>query len=514
MERTSTIHIYLAVLIILSAAVRAFIAGFVELGNDEVYYWTYALYPALSHFDHPPMIGWVIQLFTLNLTFSGEFFLRLPSIVFGAINTWLIYLIGSRLKNQMTGLYAAFFYTGSIYCFVITGILILPDTPQLFFWLISLFLLLDILKKQDFLPSDRVKMILAGASIGLALLSKYTSAFLWAGALLYILFFNRKWLRTKELYLAVLLSALIFLPVIIWNVQNDFISFTYHSSRVDMTHSGFRPVFLATELLGQFFYNNPVNVIVIILSLWAVLKHRNFIEKEHKSALLLFSLPLIGMFLVFAMFRRTLPHWSGPGYLSLILLASAWLDDRLNASGVIKLFPLWNKISIVLMILILTIGILQIRYGLVNSHRLRFNDPSLEMYGWKQLEKHFIPIYDRDIKDGRMKKDAVIISPKWFPAAHLDYYLAYPNHINLFAVNTLEEIHKYAWINKARGGLQTGTDAYYITPDNYFRNPADLYKGMFEIIEEPDTITIYRGKIKLKEVYVYRMKNLKDPGDF
>jgi len=52
---------YLYLLILVSLACRGFIAGMIELGNDEVYYLTYARFPDLSHFDHPPMVGLVIQ---------------------------------------------------------------------------------------------------------------------------------------------------------------------------------------------------------------------------------------------------------------------------------------------------------------------------------------------------------------------------------------------------------------------------------------------------------------------
>ncbi|HCT70866.1 MAG TPA: glycosyl transferase, partial [Bacteroidales bacterium] len=60
----------------------------------EVYYINYALYPDLSHFDHPPMVGWLIQLFSLNLLFDSELFIRLGAVVAGTLNTWLMYLTG------------------------------------------------------------------------------------------------------------------------------------------------------------------------------------------------------------------------------------------------------------------------------------------------------------------------------------------------------------------------------------------------------------------------------------
>ncbi len=77
-----TIYRSLVILIVISTIIRLFLAGFIEFGNDEVYYWTYALYPDLSHFDHPPMVGWVIQLFSLNLFFQDEVFIRLGAVIF------------------------------------------------------------------------------------------------------------------------------------------------------------------------------------------------------------------------------------------------------------------------------------------------------------------------------------------------------------------------------------------------------------------------------------------------
>lgn len=52
-----SIRFFLWSIIISSVLIRGFLAWYVELGNDEVYYWTYALYPDWSHFDHPPMVG-------------------------------------------------------------------------------------------------------------------------------------------------------------------------------------------------------------------------------------------------------------------------------------------------------------------------------------------------------------------------------------------------------------------------------------------------------------------------
>src|SRR5664280_2844266 len=35
-----------------------------ELIPEEAYYWAYSQHPALSYFDHPPMVAWIIWLGT------------------------------------------------------------------------------------------------------------------------------------------------------------------------------------------------------------------------------------------------------------------------------------------------------------------------------------------------------------------------------------------------------------------------------------------------------------------
>jgi len=317
------IHQILALLIVISLIVRALLAGVLELGNDEVYYWTYALYPDLSHFDHPPMVGYIIQLFSLNLLFDHEFFLRLGSIIFGAINTWIIFLIGRQLKDSITGLYAALLYNTSVYGFIITGIFILPDTPQLFFWMFSILFISKSLLADEITSSAKKNMIIVGIFVGLAMISKYTSIFIWIGVIGYILLYDRKWLKEKSFYIALLLSLIIFSPVIWWNIQNDFISFVFQSGRIAVVDIMVRFDYILMEILGEILYNNPVNYVLILLALISVFNGKKILKLKFVRFLLLVSLPLICVFIIFSLFRRTLPHWSAPAYTTLILLSSA-----------------------------------------------------------------------------------------------------------------------------------------------------------------------------------------------
>ena len=497
------------ILIFLSLAVRAFIAGFIELGNDEVYYWTYAKFPALSHFDHPPMVGWVIQLFTLNLHFTSEFFIRLASVVFGTINTFLIFLIGKTIKDSLTGLYAAFLFTASFYCLIISGTFIMPDTPQVLFWLLSLLFLLKSLPDRSLSKTSRLFLLFSGFTIGLALLSKYHSVFLITGAFLYILFFNRSWFRVKETYIAFVIAILLFVPVIIWNWQNQFISFTFHEGRVDHSVFGIRWDYLLTEIMGQFFYNNPVNFIIIIIAFSGLVTGKRFINKESLWIILFISVPLSLVFLSFSLFNSTLPHWTGPAYIGYILIAASFLRNRKRKKSPSQLIPWPIRIALIMTILLTFGGIGQIKFGWLPFDRWNMDDFSTQLYGWRQLSANFSPIAKKDADYGIMPAGSPIITFRWFPAANLDFYVATPIQKKVYALGTLARIHKYYWINKERGNLPKGSSAYYLAFSDDFQYPADLYGKLFDTIHPPDTIPVYRGKKLIRKVYVYRLYGLK-----
>ncbi len=510
MKRPSIVQ-SLWLLIAVSVLIRGLLAAFLELGNDEVYYWTYALYPDWSHFDHPPMVGYFIQLFSLNLLFDHEFFLRISSVIFGGFNTWIIFLIGEKIKDTLTGWYAALLYNTSIYCFIIAGVFVLPDTPQLLFWLLSLYLIVDVFPEVPATRSDKLKVLLTGVLIGLGMLSKYTSVFLWIGIIAYIILFNRHWFRIKVFYLSILISAIVFLPVIFWNINNDFISFAFQGERVDFTRSVLQLDSFLRELSGQVFYNNPVNFVLIVIAIVALIRKKIFVGKNAKHILLITSLPLILIFLIFSLFRSTLPHWSGPGYVGLILLTSAYLSEKFKSGKL--LFPWPIRISLGFLVIILILGVAQINGGMLfhsgekEITKLGKKDITLDMYGWRQLGEKFSETYNRDLHQGLSDSSFVIISHRWFPAANLDYYVARPLDINVMAIGNLDRIHKYAWINEYRGGMKRGANAYFITRSHDYKDPHHHWDQYFEEIIPADTIKIYRGGRLVEYAFIYRLNN-------
>jgi len=503
----------LFLLIILSTIVRGIIAAWIELGNDEVYYYTYALYPDWSHFDHPPMVGWIIQLFTLDLLLQDEFFIRLAAVVIGAINTYLIFLIGKQIKDEITGWYAALLYTASIYAFIITGIFILPDTPQTLFWLLAIYLAISIFTSTRATESRmKQRLILLGLVLGFGLLSKYTTLFIWIGILLYIIIYDRKWLTKAWLYFSAVVTFIIFLPVVYWNIQHDFISFTFQGERVGIFSSGIQFQYFLREFFGQMLYNNPVNFVLILVAIVALIRKNRWMDIQKQRLLLFTSIPIISLFLFFSFFRSTLPHWTAPAYLNLIVVAASYLSFRHENNK--QLIPNFIKVSLSFTLIILMLGISQIQFGVLyngsegEKTELGKKDLSLDLYGWKKIGDAFSEIYQNDVTAGSMDEGVPIICWRWFPAAHLDYYVATPNGLEVKAIGSLERIHKYAWINELRGGFQLGMDGYFVTTSHDFTDPTQLYSSYFHTIEHAATIPIKRSGKIVEYAFVYRMCDL------
>lgn len=511
---------YIAWSLIISALVRGFLAAFVEFGNDEVYYWTYAMYPDWSHFDHPGMVGWVMQIFSLNLLFTSEFALRLSSIIFMTIDTYIIYRLGCLIKNKLAGFYAALLYTASLYCFIITGVFIMPDTPLMLFTLLAIYYFL-----KYFISTSRDKVchvptgyiLLAGFFTGLALLSKYSAIFIWIGVGLYILIFDRNQLKNKYLYLSALISVVCMLPVLIWNMQNDFISFTFHGDRVSF-FGKLQPLDFIAEIAGELGYNNPINYVLIIIALVAFFKGKKYLDTTGARLLLCFALPLIGIFWFFSLMRETLPHWSAPAFSVLLLFPASYLADKQQITDENKKLPKSIIATISLLIVVVVFGVLEIKTGIVplrfgeRANSVRYygeGDFTTTIYGWRSIKDDFQKIREEKISEGAMKETDGMVGLQWFPMANFDYYVAYPLKVNMFGLRSIDKIHKYAWINEYRGGLQKGHDYWFLNESSDYYAPERYLDDQFDDIVPCDTIVVDRCGKPAKYVFVYMCKGLK-----
>jgi hypothetical protein len=499
-------------LVVSAFAFKCILAAITELNNDEVYYRLYALQLQWNYFDHPPMMAVLLKLFTGNLFFQSEFFLRLGIIVCAAISTWLVYCIGRRMGDEHTGLLAAFLFTASPYCSVIAGLLVIPDGPQLVWWLWSVLLMVKITGSKTNGRRTGGRLLLLGFTIGCCILSKVHGVFLWVGFGLYILLYRRKLLANPFLYCAAFITGLLLLPVWYWNVSHQFITYKYHSNRVHLWGPLQTDSFLR-ELLGEALYNNPISFVLLVLALMAFTRRRVFMPPPSQRLLFLLAFPLIAVVIIISLFNDTLPHWTGPAYTTLLPFTAAWLRSRQKITDAGKLPPVvtWALAFTAVLLLPAAAAIkwLPANIGEKEWTHLGAGDPTLDMNGFKDIAPRMDSLYRHDRQQGLIGQAPFLVADYWFPAAHIDYYIARPYGFRFLAMGGGAAIHQYAWINAARPFLQAGEDAYFIAVSNYFNPPAERITRQFEMVSAPVAITQYRSGVPVRNFFVYRMRHYK-----
>jgi hypothetical protein len=349
--------------------------------------------------------------------------------------------------------------------------------------------------------------------MGLGMLCKIHTLFLWLGFLLYMIFYNRQWLKQPVIYLSAIITLLLFYPVIQWNINHHFITYLYHSNRVNVVSGGFDISSFLTFTAGQVFYCNPVIFFLLLMATAAAFKNKLPILSSQKRILLLCSLPLIIIAAIVSLFKNVLPHWTGPAYSGLILFAACYVTKQKEKTILVhKLMPRPLRFANALVTVVIISGIVVVNFfpgTLGKKTNIAFGDGdfTLDMYGWNNLKTNFKEIIEADIKTGVMKNDAAIISNKWFPAAHTDFYVAMPLKKDLIAIGDTNDIHQYAWLNKIRKKLQTGDDAYCIVPSNYYSDVKTTYAPYFTTILPPQIIQQKRNGVVCRSFYVWRLKN-------
>jgi len=498
-------------LITISTALRLCFASLTELSADEVYYWSYALKLQWNYFDHPPIVAWLIRLTTVNLLYHNELVVRLGAIIASAICTWLIFKIGTLVKNQQTGWFAALLYTSSIFCSITAGANILPDSPQMVFWLYSILLLLKISRLTDNDSKSIRLWCVFGLVSGLCIMSKAHGVFLWIGVLLYVLSIDRSWLKYRGIYLSAMITAIIISPIIIWNLQNNFIGFRFQGGRFIALGSGIQIVGFIKELFGEIFINNPINTFLLVSSLYATFQGKLPGDKREIKLLLFCNLPLIAIILMISVFRRSYPHWSAPAYSCLLILPAVVLASAPKTS--LKNIPRVIKAALIYVIFIAVLQVLVINHfpGTLSlqKHGLKTGalDYSLDAYGWRVAGAKFDSLYKSDIEQKLMPPGAPIIATNWDVAAAIEFYVADRTRQEVLGIGSLLDLHQYYLTNKYKKQLQAGDCAYFIVPSDlfYYRTSNEVNKR-FRNSELALIIPEYRSGILCKLVYVYRMK--------
>ena len=320
-------------LIVVSTVLRLAWATSLGAAFDEPYYIQYVQHPALSYFDHPPMVALVGAV---GLALSGDaysvFGLRLGFILLFAGSTWLMARLASRFYGPTVGLLAALALNASGYFGMAVGTIAQPDGPLLFFWLFTLDRLAVALDK----PERLMPWLGVGLAWGGAMLSKYHAVLLPAGALLHIVFWPslRRCLRKPGPYLAAAIGLIMFTPVIAWNATHGWASFLFQGGRASVSHS-LKLDQLGEALGSEALFLFPWLWLGMVWLLVKLIRRGLRTWDENESFLVCQAVPALVLFHAIAAQRRIMPYWPLFGFIALMpLLGRAWAESlKTNPSG-------------------------------------------------------------------------------------------------------------------------------------------------------------------------------------
>ena len=374
--------------------IRIFVALNFDLGVDEAHYVLYGINLDLSYFDHPPLVGWMqalfIKLFGINL-FSA----RIGAILTGFVTSLLLYHLIFKIFHDIKKAILAVLALNASFIFNALFLMFLPDT-LLYILIFPIIFTTYNLEKNPTLKN----WLLLGFFLGLAGLSKYTAVLFLPPIALYFLIKRRfNLFYDIKILPAIFLASIIILPVIIWNIEHNWISFNYQSNHVaGASHICFYCFF--KSILAQFGAYNPFLMPIAFYGLYKSFKSKN----DLLLLVALFGTVLILFFSYSSLYKTALPHWSSEFYLLFIPIGVVFLYDK---------FKKYIHFAIGFGFGLSLIIYAELSFKFIPQKN--YNSIHRDIYGWSKILKEA----NSFIKD--KNKDAIAVT-NWSLASRAIYY--------------------------------------------------------------------------------------------
>lgn len=501
---------YTITLILITFVIRLFIAAYTGLGIGEAYYFRGAVHLEWSYFDQPPLFFWLsgLSIKIFGLTNLG---LRFPAVLLFAGTSWLLFLITRQLFNAKSGFWAVVVMNLSAVFTVAIACWFQPDAPLMFFWLASIYFIVQIM---FFQPPGDIKTVrnsrrtwllwtMTGVCLGLATLSKYHVLFIFAGVFLFIAT-NKKqrhWLTHPGPYLAVLITLIFALPVLWWNYHNNWASFVFQGSRAG-TGSKFQLHidWFLRSIGGQALWLLPWIWFPVIRQLFRSYKLRN--ESETYSFFFWLSVLPIVFFTVVTLWADLQYHfhWQAPGYMMLFMPLGFAIDKGLSVKGEWTRFTRrWLNFSACFTII--TIGVIGTHmvtgfwtaYGpkwIVHKFHGDTVDPTIQGIDYDDIGTRFA-------KEGWLQNPNIFAgAPRWWLMGKIDWALKGKKELICFS----SDPRNTAFLVDPKSLL--GKDAIIIAQENQPSVDTDV-KPFFDSVKQLPDIAVMRSGVDELHLQVY-----------
>ena len=283
-------------------------AIFTPVHADEAYYALYGRFLDWGYYDHPPMVALLTAL--SGALFKGNLSIRFATVLLHGGTVWLVWITLPHKTLTNKDVWTFFAIASSLVMFSAYGFITTPDAPLLFFTALFFYLYKHYLNT----PTWPLAFAL-GVTLAAMLYSKYM-AVLVAG---FVLLSNLKLLKDPKVWIAVLLSALLFVPHILWQINHHFPSFQYHLLG---RNTGFRMQYLLEYFPNQLLVFNPVCLCLALYFCWKRRKTDDLFERAGIFTIAGFIL----FFWIMTVKGHAEPHWTVAASIPMILLL--WQELR------------------------------------------------------------------------------------------------------------------------------------------------------------------------------------------
>lgn len=306
----------------IALAIKTILLPIIPVTPDEAYYFAWARHPALSYFDHPPFIAYIMK-FSLPL-WKTTVGIRWPGVIFSHLGFIPWFGILNKLKMSSK---AQIYWILAILLAPLTGLggfVITPDVPLVFFWGCAIWALLWTSESPNW-----KRWMVVGLACGFGLLSKYMMVLFFPAAIIWLFWEGRaSEFKKPGPWIAAVIAVIVFLPVIIWNYQNHFASFAFQTHHGLSGTDHFKWNWPVEYLSTEFALLNPVFAFV---GIWVVWHHR----RENKLLTVFTVVPFVFFFLT--SFRaRVEANWPVAAYPSFMAILVTVVDRPIE-------FEKWGK---------------------------------------------------------------------------------------------------------------------------------------------------------------------------
>jgi 4-amino-4-deoxy-L-arabinose transferase-like glycosyltransferase len=481
---------FIVVAVLFICLLRLFFIGEMGMMPQDAYYSFYSDHLALSYFDHPPAIAYMLRLFMMIFG-RHVFVLKLADTVVTLLTICCFYKLASLFLDKEK-LPTAMILLLSTFMVTILSLISTPDVPLLLFWSLSLLMLYNAIFREK-----KYYWLWSGICMGLTFDSKYTAVFLPAGVFLFLILSptHRKQLLSPWLWFGAVLFVATISPVIIWNVQHNFASFRFQSAeRMSDPETSHINIVYFFGLLGH----QAAVLMPVLLAAFFVLLYKTFKTYKLRIAsipaeelfLLCFFLPLFGGFIVLSFVYWIKLNWIMPAYITGII----WVTRLFNKK--------WLKVQIGFALVLHVALALEIIFYFVPVYS---NDTWV---GWKQLAQKVETV--RKV----YPNDFIFSADGYKTSAVLNFYM----DEMVYSSNIIgREGLQFDFVNNDFNALK-GKNALYFRSDPQFKNlekdngHPDFLPQYFDDIKELDPIIITDNNGKpVRKFLVYECMNYK-PG--